>query len=334
MQTEHVAVEKVSGEEEMTSSEREMLGRPVHIRIGLSSTVLEGRDTLNLVNRITTQKLDDMEEGEVRRTFICDGLGRAVDYLTVWNLADQVLLSGLTTSSNSLRDILQKAVSWKDEIEIIIGDTALVNIILTGRHIERTIIGIGLDSDDISETHYSQLSNTYTRRTKPIFDHSTFHLIAPTSMLEDIELKLQENGSTSLDKSLWNSIRVQSGILGAGEVDGTNIPFELDAAEDISLEKGCYPGQEIHARMESRGKLARIITKFSTQNNLSLGTHKINSGGRIKITSLTSSSNEIIETEYGLGLVKPNLLGTRIELADGSVLTPYVHSGQNNSSSD
>jgi folate-binding protein YgfZ len=302
-------------------SEQEMLGRPVHIRIELSSTVLEGKGALNLVHRITTQKLDDMQEGAVRNTFICDSVGRAIDYLSVWKLSDQILLSGLPTSSNSFRNILQKAVSWKDEIEIMIGDSSLVNLILTGRHIERSIIGIGLDPDDISGTNYSQFGTAYIRRTKPVLNHSAFHLIGPASAVEEIEGKLQENGATSLDISFWDYFRVQSGILGAGEIDGTNIPFELDAAEDISLTKGCYPGQEIHARMESRGKLARIMTKFSTNDNLVVGTHKTVSGGRIKITSLTSPTDSKTETKHGLGLVKPELIGKQLEMLDGSILT-------------
>ncbi len=308
----------------MPSSEQELLDSPVYIYIDLSSTVLEGKDSLNLVNRITTQKLDDMVEGEVRNTFICDGLGRAIDYLNVWNLADQVLLTGLPTSSNSLRNILQKSVSWKDEIEIMIGDSALVNLILTGRHIERTIIGIGLDPDEITATNYSQFGLFYIRRSKPIFDQPTFHLTGPASIGSEIVAILQENGLDSLPKSIWESIRVQAGYLGAGEIDGTNIPFELDAAQDISLSKGCYPGQEIHARMESRGKLAKIITRFSTTSNPLVETHKIESGGRIKITSLSSSSNSKTDLKYGLGLVKPSILGKELILENGIVLTLAV----------
>jgi aminomethyltransferase len=43
---------------------------------------------------------------------------------------------------------------------------------------------------------------------------------------------------------------------------GDYIPLEAGLWDDVSFNKGCYIGQEIIARMESRGKLAKKLMKL------------------------------------------------------------------------
>ena len=39
----------------------------------------------------------------------------------------------------------------------------------------------------------------------------------------------------------------------------------------VSVDKGCYPGQEIHARMDSRGKSTKQLLEIKSETKLEVG---------------------------------------------------------------
>ena len=53
----------------------------------------------------------------------------------------------------------------------------------------------------------------------------------------------------------------------------------------MCIRDSCYPGQEIHARLESRGKVSKKIMRYSTDSHVDIGTYKSDTGRKIRITS-------------------------------------------------
>ena len=61
---------------------------------------------------------------------------------------------------------------------------------------------------------------------------------------------------------IYNALRIQSGRPAGLELSLDYIPLEVGLWDEVSFSKGCYTGQEIIARMESRGRLAKTIVKL------------------------------------------------------------------------
>ncbi|MGV2435534.1 MAG UNVERIFIED_CONTAM: hypothetical protein LVT10_12175 [Anaerolineae bacterium] len=62
----------------------------------------------------------------------------------------------------------------------------------------------------------------------------------------------------------FNMLRIASGIPATPhELTPDYIPLEVGLWDEISFTKGCYVGQEIVARMESRQQLAKVLIKVS-----------------------------------------------------------------------
>ena len=68
----------------------------------------------------------------------------------------------------------------------------------------------------------------------------------------------------------------------------------------ISLDKGCYPGQEIHARLDSRSKPKKRLVVMSTGDFMEIGKHSLSDGGSVKITSSALRMVYICRWEYVL----------------------------------
>jgi len=55
-------------------------------------------------------------------------------------------------------------------------------------------------------------------------------------------------------------LRIEQGYGAFGrELSQEYIPLETGLLDAVSFTKGCYVGQEIIARMESRGRLAKVL---------------------------------------------------------------------------
>ena len=75
------------------------------------------------------------------------------------------------------------------------------------------------------------------------------------------------------DRDLYDLLRIESGIPEIDhEISDEYIPLEANLWGDVSFSKGCYIGQEIIARMESRGKLAKMLVGVESASPLMAGT--------------------------------------------------------------
>ena len=132
----------------------------------------------------------------------------------------------------------------------------------------------------------------------------------------DTLLSLFEKSDINLiDEQKWNLIRVKLGIIDIEDARG-NLPWEIGLDKLITRGKGCYPGQEIHARMDSRGNKNKTLVRVISDKKIDVGKIRVDGFGTINITS-SFSENELY---YSLGICKDMPTG-KIELSlDGSIL--------------
>ena len=91
------------------------------------------------------------------------------------------------------------------------------------------------------------------------------------------------------------------------ELTGDYIPLETGLWDDVSFHKGCYIGQEIIARMESRNKISKKLVKLEGSAELSRGA-EITADGK-KVGTITSTLGG-----QALGYVKTVVLDKKLPL--------------------
>jgi len=123
-------------------------------------------------------------------------------------------------------------------------------------------------------------------------DSFVTEILVPTAEIDILVDILISNGAERIDSKRWGELRIRLGILDSNEMNPSNLPFELGLHELVKLDKGCYPGQEIHARMDSRGRLARTLVRLVCKTPPAVGKHTLPGIGRIVVTS---------NAEYGEG---------------------------------
>ena len=127
------------------------------------------------------------------------------------------------------------------------------------------------------------------------------------------------------NRSLAELLRIEAGQPGMGsEIKADTIPLEVGLGDHISFSKGCYIGQEIIARMESRGKMARTLVRVRADSALKVGRSLIAGGRRIGV--VTSAVHSPEDGWIGLALVKPGSRETEATIiTDESNAEIFMH---------
>jgi aminomethyltransferase len=126
----------------------------------------------------------------------------------------------------------------------------------------------------------------YLHRTDPIAGDGYF-VMGQAADREALAQLLKGAGITPVDEPTFDYLRIEAGLPRFGrELTLDYIPLEANLWADVSFTKGCYTGQEIIARMESRGRLAKRLVRLRAAEPVTAGTAITANGREVgKITS-------------------------------------------------
>jgi aminomethyltransferase len=132
-----------------------------------------------------------------------------------------------------------------------------------------------------------------------------FHVWAPVSagLAETWQAALAA-GAVPIGEQALETLRIESGLPRfARELSEAYIPLEVGLWRDVSFSKGCYIGQEIIARMESRQRLAKQMAGLRSDAPFEPGAD-IAFEGEV-VGKVSSAAPRPGGDWIGLGFVKP-----------------------------
>lgn len=170
-----------------------------------------------------------------------------------------------------------------------------------------------------------------------------FRLIVPCSALAGVEARLREagvaHGLVCADAETLDVLRVESGTPRFGAELGPDVlPAEarLDASA-ISFTKGCYTGQEIVARMRSRGSVGHLLVGLALEGSALPAPRTALSREGQTVGEITSVAQSASAGAIALGFVRRphDAIGTRLVSETGLAVVhdlPFVTASAGSSS--
>lgn len=223
-----------------------------------------GRDRVDFLQRMSTNDLLHLAIEQGAGTVFTTPIARIVDRTVVYVRAGDVLM--LTSRGNQSRvaQWLRKYIFFNDDVQIkdATGETGMISLYGAAAH---QVIS-GMTNEDLSALplhHWraAQIAGTEVMiaRADPLAGGG-FHLICDRAAQPGVWQALLEAGVAPLSEETYQVLRVEAGQPEFGhELGAEYIPLEANLWNDVSFKKGCYTGQEIIARMESRQKLAKRL---------------------------------------------------------------------------
>ena len=198
-------------------------------------------------------------------------------------MGQSILIIGMGSNTDSTRKLLTRGVPWDKNLSLLDVNGALEHLKI-----------IGQDPCSLVEKIYPELS-TLSENIFSEFENVVFSLSTHNEQ-EIIDIIVRRDNSDFYDRIKmcnhkisniqdWEFARMTVGYPGSNEVNSKYLPHDIGMLNLISLNKGCYPGQEIHARLDSRSKPKKRMVIMTTNDVMEIGKHSLSDGSSVNITS-------------------------------------------------
>jgi tRNA-modifying protein YgfZ len=231
-----------------------------------------GSDAIRFLNDLISQEIGDMEPGTVRRSLLLTPQGKLDHIIWVLRGAGDV---GLLVDAGRGEDLVSKLGRYRIRVDVDIEPSSFERSLVVGPFDGDPGRWTGNRSALIADVSWSNLERTLVVGEKPDL---------PVLAADDYE-----------------EFRIEAGepLMGVDVTDAT-IPQETGlVGESISFDKGCFLGQELVARLDSRGGRVNhhlCILRFDGPAP-EVGAEVLK--GEDQVGTLTSSAGDV-----GLGLLR------------------------------
>jgi len=273
---------------------------------------IAGRDRLDFLQRMSTNDMSQLAPGQGCVTVLTTAIGRIVDRLTVYAEAETLLALTSEGQAELVRRWLGRHIFFMDQVTLADETETTGLLALYGpRAGELVQAALGADATDLPRHAWRRTPWNEAEVTVAAADAlgagGAFHLIAPAEVVPGLWARLLDAGASlgvrPMGEEAYEALRIAAGQPRFGrELSEEYIPLEAGLWDAVSFSKGCYIGQEIIARMESRGKQARQLVGLRLAALPPTGEVILQAGGQ-RIGRLTSAAH-LPEGVVGLGYVR------------------------------
>ena len=264
------------------------------VEIPTSVTLVSGKDARNHLNRMLTSDISEDSFLARKESLICDLNGRITSHQLHADLGEQILLFHHASVSEILRTNLTSGIPWNEEIHISSGDGAIRRMLIFGKNPEKLLEKVGINCTELTSEHWAEIEDLMIANIHNGADFRIYELLIPIRNYATINQLLEKHGAIQGEVNSGIAIKSMAGIIDLSiGIDG-KIPLDLGLEGLVDLKKGCYPGQEIHARMESREAINKTASSFSSIVQLPLGKVKTTENHRMEVISSEQLGEEWI----------------------------------------
>jgi aminomethyltransferase len=277
-------------------------------------------DRAELLHRLSTNDIRKLNAGDGTRTVLVNHNARITDLLAVYALPEHLLVVTSPAERATVLNLFRKNIFFRDRVVVEDISAETVEYHLYGAQAAAFVSEISsLDPSDWPLHHIQAVTlagaQAWVARIHPLGRYG-FAIFGRTEDRQAIESAISR--TLPLQDATYEIARVEHGYPASGrELSLEYIPLETRLTDAISFNKGCYVGQEIIARMESRHRLAKQLMGLRLARLVEPG-GKLQHEGK-EAGDLTSVVDSPRFGPIGLAYVRTAAAepGTIVQVADG-----------------
>ena len=227
---------------------------------------VQGKDALDLLNRLSSYKVDVLPEGTGAATVLPTNKGRVIDLLQLFATQDGLLM---TTSPHTRQRVAEWVELYTFLEEVSLEDVTERTALLTlhGPEVEGLLLRLfSTDTAQLELYGSSKASldgvDATLLRTDPL-DSPGYDIFVDATDAGRIWQALVDGGATPIGEEAYNTLRILAGIPRYGwELSEAVNPWEVNLDRYIHFSKGCYTGQEVILRLYNYNKVQRRLVSL------------------------------------------------------------------------
>ena len=248
---------------------------------------LQDRDRIDLVNRMSTNDLTKLEDGEGVATVLTTPIGRMIDVLVFLSAGEESLVITGEGRGDAILDYFRRNLFFNDRVQITDKRESTRLLGVYGVDAAQILIDCGAEVDELTEHNFISFEDVTIIHAEPLASRG-FWIWCDDTSASKWKKRVLEHGAVQADAETYELLSIEAGYpLTTHELTEEYIPLEAGLWHSVSFNKGCYTGQEVIARMESRGKLAKMLVRLAVDDLMPEGTALYDNEKKVgKLTSL------------------------------------------------
>jgi aminomethyltransferase len=224
---------------------------------------LRGGTALDFLHRMSTNAVTDLEPGGIRGTVLTTAIGRTVDVTYVLRRSTDLLLLTSPGQEEAVRAWLGRYIFYNDDVQIEVDPAPFAHYGVYGPAAAAEVHKVA-DVAGSPDTFSEAGDGLVWMSSRPI---QGYQLLTGPKLSIKARAQWGEHASGNAGVEALEALRLEAGFPAVGrEIDAEVIPLEVGLWEMVSFSKGCYIGQEVIARMESRSRIARGLAGVRLEN--------------------------------------------------------------------
>ncbi len=279
---------------------------------------VRGDDAVRFLHSMTTNDIVALAVGAGCRAAMLTVKGKTLGDLVVYRVEDHLVLETEPELRQKLHRVFDQHVVMDDvEIDDITDDSAELGIYGEDA---ASVVGaaLGQSLPLLAPWHHTLIRGIRVAAA-PDLGMPGFHLFGTANELGQLAVVGEH-----LDDGSWEVLRIEAGRPRYGlDVDEDRLILEAHLEDAVSLDKGCYLGQEVVARATTRGHINRkLVGLFIDGDGPITPKSRLSGPGRDDAGLVTSSGASRRLGTIALGYVHRTLWepGTVLELHDGAAV--------------
>ena len=225
--------------------------------------LISGKDHLNFLQRMTTNDFETLKSGAGIESIFTEAKGRILDLGVFYHYEGTTLCILSPESTQDICAWLDK-YTFSEEMTLTNIETQSEMIEVLGPEAEKVISSAFHINIEKSLPHKLLQSSQTPPESwlclRPFGRHHSVRVIVNKEHASHLWQQLETAGAIPVGETSWNNARIELGLpTSPNELNKNHNPWEAGLGSAISLEKGCYIGQEIIARLEAYEKIKKTL---------------------------------------------------------------------------
>ncbi len=242
-------------------------GAVVVDRPDVEPLLVRGKDGLDLLHRLSTNAVKQLPAGCGAATVFTTHKGRILDLVSVHRVADGSLLLCGASRARMVREWIER-YTFREEVTVQDLPAGFGTLGLHGaraRDLATRLLGAEAASLPIHAV-IPLAGAGFAVRSFPLGGES-FLIVAPGEVIDRLRGEaLAASGMevAAAGRECLELLRIEAGLPAAGHELGEEYnPWEARLQDAIALDKGCYVGQEVIARLNTYKKVSRQLVRLT-----------------------------------------------------------------------
>ncbi|KAL9329535.1 hypothetical protein ACSQ67_004538 [Phaseolus vulgaris] len=274
----------------------------------LVAQTVSGEDRIKFLHNQSTANFECLHEGQGCDTVFVTPTARTIDIAHAWLMKNAITLVVSPKTCTTIMEMLNKYIFFADKVEIqdITKQTSFFAMVgpKSGQVMENLNLGDLVGKPYGTHQHFNVDKQPITIGVGNIISEGGFSLLMSPATAPSIWKAILAQGAIPMGSNAWNKLRILRGRPAPG-MELTNEFNVLEAClwSSVSLNKGCYKGQETISRLITYDGIKQRLWGINLSAAAEPGSSITVDGKKVgKLTSYTSGRKQ--SEHFGLGYIK------------------------------